>query len=213
MRLVGNVEGYDVDHEYSVLQYETEKSRDLAKASGQSDWAAMRSRINLKRCIVATLPFTYQNVCGVPLMFGYTVYFFQLAGVKDPFLGNLIKQIVLVLGIFTSFYTVDKVGRRALLIYGGAAMTLINAIVGGLGFMKQTPASGIALVFLCSLWAFVYANTLAPIGKCYVIITCRPSLTEFVKAGLAWWKHLAPDSAPKLPLSQSPSSTLLVSYS
>jgi hypothetical protein len=63
MRLVGNVEGYDVDHEYSVLQYETEKSRDLAKASGQSDWAAMRSRINLKRCIVATLPFTYQNVC------------------------------------------------------------------------------------------------------------------------------------------------------
>jgi hypothetical protein len=98
-----------VDHEYSVLQYETEKSRDLAKASGQSDWAAMRSRVNLKRCIVATLPFTYQNVCGVPLMFGYTVYFFQLAGVKDPFLGNLIKQIVLVLGILTSFYTVDRV--------------------------------------------------------------------------------------------------------
>jgi hypothetical protein len=165
-RLVGNVEGYDVDHEYSVLQYETEKSRELAEASGKSDWAALRSKINLKRCVVATLPFTYQNICGVPLMFGYTVYFFQLAGVKDPFLGNIIKQVVLIIGILTSFYTVDKVGRRALLIYGGAGMCVINALVGGLGFMKQTPASGIALVFLCSLWAFIYANTLAPIGKC-----------------------------------------------
>jgi MFS family permease len=168
-RLVGNVEGYDVDHEYSVLQYETEKSRELAEASGKSDWGALRSKMNLKRCVVATLPFTYQNVCGVPLMFGYTVYFFQLAGVKDPFLGNLIKQLVLVVGILTSFYTVDRVGRRALLIYGGAAMCVINALVGGLGFMKQTTASGIALVFLCSLWAFVYANTLAPIGKLYAL--------------------------------------------
>jgi hypothetical protein len=99
-------------------------------------------------------------------MFGYTVYFFQLAGVKDPFLGNIIKQVVLIIGILTSFYTVDRVGRRALLIYGGAGMCVINALVGGLGFMEQTPASGIALVFLCSLWAFIYANTLAPIGKC-----------------------------------------------
>lgn len=173
-RLVGNVEGYDVDHEYSVLAYETKRSKELAEAAGSSGWAALRTKTNLKRCIVATLPFTFQNVCGVPLMFGYTVYFFQLAGVKDPFLGNLIKQMVLVVGILTSFYTVDVVGRRALLIYGGAAMCVINVLVGGLGFMAPTPAGGIALVFLCSLWAFVYANSLAPIGECYT----RPSFFE-----------------------------------
>ncbi|KAH7353178.1 general substrate transporter [Pyrenochaeta sp. MPI-SDFR-AT-0127] len=175
-RLVGNVEGYDVDYEYSVLQYETDQSRDLAEASGTSDWKALRTKTNIKRCIIATLPFTFQNVCGVPLMFGYTVYFFQLAGVKDPFLGNLIKQLLLVVGILTSFYTVDKVGRRALLIYGGAAMCLINTLVGGLGFMKQTNASGIALVFLCSLWAFVYANSLAPIGWISLVETSSPRL-------------------------------------
>lgn len=163
-RLVGNVDGYDLNHEYSVIQYDTRKSKELAEAAGTSDWKALRSKVNLVRCIVATLPFTFQNVCGVPLMFGYTVYFFQLAGVKDPFLGNLIKQLVLVVGILTSFYTVDRVGRRALVLYGGSAMCIINTVVGGLGFMKQNNASGIALVFLCSLWAFVYANSLAPIG-------------------------------------------------
>jgi hypothetical protein len=153
-----------VDHEYAVIRYETEKSKQLAEEAGSSDWRAMCTKTNIKRCIVATLPFTFQNVVGVPLMFGYTVYFFQLAGVKDPFLGNLIKQLVLVVGILTSFYTVDKVGRRSLVIYGGAAMCVINVLVGGLGFMKQSNASGIALVFLCCLWAFVYANSLAPIG-------------------------------------------------
>lgn len=171
-KLVGNVEGYEIEHEYSVLRYESEHSKHLAETVGSTDWKALCTKNNLKRCIIATLPFTFQNVCGVPLMFGYTVYFFQLAGVKDPFLGNLIKQMVLVVGILTSFYTVDKVGRRALLLYGGAAMCVINFAVGGLGFLEPTNASGIALVFLCSLWAFVYANSLAPIGKPIHLFSC-----------------------------------------
>lgn len=131
-----------------------------------SDWKALfTSKTNLKRAVISTLPFTFQNIVGVPLMFGYTTYFFQLAGVDDPFLGNIVKQMVLVVGILISFYTVDKVGRRTLVIAGGAAMAAICFVVGGLGFMKQTSASGMALVALCSLWAFVYANSLAPIGR------------------------------------------------
>jgi hypothetical protein len=165
-RLVGNVEGYDIDREYSVIQYEMDKSSATAKSGNEnSDWKALfTSKINMKRAVISTLPFTFQNVVGVPLMFGYTTYFFQLAGISDPFLGNMVKQMVLVIGIIISFYTVDKVGRRTLVIGGGAAMATICLIVGGLGFMKQTSASGMALVALCSLWAFVYANTLAPIG-------------------------------------------------
>lgn len=72
-RLIGKVEGFDVDHEYSVLAYETKKSKALADAAGSSGWKALRTKTNLKRCIVATLPFTFQNVCGVPLMFGMFV--------------------------------------------------------------------------------------------------------------------------------------------
>ncbi|KAH7073250.1 general substrate transporter [Paraphoma chrysanthemicola] len=175
-KLVGKVEGYDVEHEYSVLAYETKKSKDLAEAAGSTGWKAVMTKTNLKRCVVATLPFTFQNVCGVPLMFGYTVYFFQLAGVKDPFLGNLIKQLVLVVGICTSFYTVDVVGRRGLLLIGGGAMCIINFLVGGLGFLPQSNAGGIALVFLCCLWAFVYANSLAPIGWISLVETSSPEL-------------------------------------
>lgn len=138
----------------------------LSKKASSGNWKAIfTNKINFKRAVISTLPFTFQNIAGVPLMFGYTTYFFQLAGVDDPFLGNIIKQMVLVVGILISFYMVDKVGRRTLVIYGGAIMGVITLLVGGLGFMTQTSSSGMALVALCSIWAFVYANSLAPIGK------------------------------------------------
>ncbi|KAH8736575.1 general substrate transporter [Ilyonectria robusta] len=164
-KLVGNVNGYDVDHEYAVIKYEMMESIALSKKASSGTWKAIfTNKINLKRAVISTLPFTFQNIVGVPLMFGYTTYFFQLAGVDDPFLGNIIKQMVLVVGILISFYMVDKVGRRTLVIYGGAIMGVITLLVGGLGFMTQTSSSGMALVALCSIWAFVYANSLAPIG-------------------------------------------------
>ncbi|KAM5341255.1 hypothetical protein ACJ41O_015364 [Fusarium nematophilum] len=176
-RLTGDVKDFDIEHEYAVVKFEMEESRALAKGSNTSDWKALfTSKTNMKRAVTSTLPFTFQNIVGVPLMFGYTTYFFQLAGVEDPFLGNIVKQMVLVVGIIISFYTVDKVGRRTLVIGGGAAMATICFIVGGLGFMKQTSASGMALVALCSLWAFVYANSLAPIGWISLVELSTPSL-------------------------------------
>ncbi|KAH6876392.1 general substrate transporter [Thelonectria olida] len=177
-KLIGNVEGYDVDHEYAVIAFEMVESKALAKNGLENaDWKALfTSKTNMKRAVISTLPFTFQNIVGVPLMFGYTTYFFQLAGVDDPFLGNIVKQMVLVVGIIIAFYTVDKVGRRTLVIGGGVAMALICFIVGGLGFMEQTSASGMALVALCSLWAFVYANSLAPIGWISLVELSTPSL-------------------------------------
>jgi hypothetical protein len=92
-----------------------------------------------------------------------------LTGAKSLFLDDLIKQLVFVLEILTSFNTVDKVGRRALVLYGGSAVCIINVVVGEPGFMKQNKASKHVLVFLCSLWAFVYTNSPAHIG---VSTTC-----------------------------------------
>lgn len=164
-RLVGPVAGYDVDHEYAVVRFEVDESARLARARG-SEWRALVSRVNLKRIVVATLPFTFQNFVGVPLIFGYTTYFLWLADVQDPFLGNLMIQLILVIGIISAFYFVDSIGRRSLVIWSGVAMGVICFIIGGLGFMgpNATTSSGIVLVTLCCIWSFIYANSLAPIG-------------------------------------------------
>lgn len=175
-RLVGNVPGYDFDHEFAVIRYDFEQSK-ANRSESQSDWGAIfKNKTNLKRAFVSAIPFTFQNLCGVPLFFGFTTYFFQLAGVSDPFLGNLIKQMVLVVGIILSFYTVDIIGRRPLVMYGGVAMGVLSFLVGCLSFVKMDAASGSALVAICCLWAFVYANSLAPIGWLSLVEISSPSV-------------------------------------
>ncbi|ROT37977.1 general substrate transporter [Sodiomyces alkalinus F11] len=175
-RLVGPVDGYDLDHEYAVVKFEVAQSARLARARG-SDWRALASPVNLKRIVIATLPFTFQNFVGVPLIFGYTTYFLQLANVADPFLGNLMIQLILVVGIVSAFYFIDIVGRRSLVIWSGAAMGAICLVIGGLGFMgPNTTSSGIGLVTLCCVWAFVYANSLAPIGWISLVEVSSPLL-------------------------------------
>ncbi|KXJ89300.1 general substrate transporter [Microdochium bolleyi] len=175
-RLIGKVEGYDFDHEYAVIRYDYEQSK-AKRGAEQSDWSAIfKNKNNLKRAFVSAIPFSMQNIVGVPLIFGYSTWFFQLAGVSDPFLGNLIKQMVLVAGIIVSFYTVDVVGRRPLVLYGGIAMAVLTFLIGCLGFVTMNAAAGSALVALCCLWAFVYANTLAPIGWLSLVEISSPSV-------------------------------------
>ncbi|KAM0334488.1 hypothetical protein ACHAQA_001517 [Verticillium albo-atrum] len=173
-KLVGNVEGYDVDHEYEVMKYEADESSRLQLQSGDNEWRAFFTKMNMKRTIISTLPFTMQNFVGAPLFFGYATYFFSLAKLADPFLGNLIIQLVLVAGIVASFYLVDKAGRRTLVLYGGGFMAICCFVVGGLGFLSPSAATGAALVALCSIWAFTYAVSVAPIGWISLVEVSSP---------------------------------------
>ncbi|KAG7112167.1 MFS transporter fmqE like protein [Verticillium longisporum] len=173
-RLVGNVEGYDVDHEYDVIKYEADESTRLQLQNGNTEWRAFFTKTNMKRTIISTLPFTMQNFVGAPLFFNYATYFFSLAQLDDPFLGNLIIQLVLVAGIISSFYLVDKTGRRTLVLIGGAFMSLLCFIVGGLGFLTPNAATGSALVALSSIWAFTYAISVAPIGWISLVEVSSP---------------------------------------
>ncbi|KAF6818846.1 sugar transporter [Colletotrichum plurivorum] len=176
-RLIGNVEGYDVEHEYAVMRYEIDQSIALSQSrGGDSDWKALMTPVNLKRAVISTLPLTFQNVVGVPLMFGYTTYFFSMANVEDPFMGKIIINCILLAGIIVSFYLVDKLGRRTLVLGGGFGMGVICFIVGGLGFMKPNSASGPVLITLCGIWAFLYANSLAPIGWISLVEVSSPKL-------------------------------------
>jgi hypothetical protein len=107
---------------------------------------------------------------------GYTTYFFQLAGLADPFTGTVIIQVILVVGIIGSFYLVERVGRRTLVLLGGAVMSVVCVAIGGLGFAPASESSGAGLITLCSVWVFVYSLSLAPIGWITVVEVSTPAL-------------------------------------
>ena len=94
----------------------------------------------------------------------YTTYFFQQAGVANPFLGNVILTCIALLATFMSFFFVDRLGRRPLMIWGMGGCVVINFLIGGLGFAKANKSSGSVLTALCSVWELVYGLSIGPLG-------------------------------------------------
>ncbi|ORY27114.1 general substrate transporter [Naematelia encephala] len=163
-RIFGRVDGWDIDVYYAELVDEVRVSNEADQQS-ESDWKVLFSRVNFKRCVAAAIPFSGQQFAGVPYITNYTTYFFQLAGVSEPFLGNVIIQTITLGAVFSSFFLVEKAGRRRLLLVGLAAMAILNLLIGGLGFLRaSSKTTGGVLITLCSLWEVAFGVSLGPLG-------------------------------------------------
>lgn len=91
------------------------------------------------------------------------ITFFQTLGtINDPFLISMITTLVNVLTTPVSFYTVERVGRRRLLIYGGSGMVMMQFIVAIMGVSSSTqPVVSAMIAFICFNIAF-FATTWGP---------------------------------------------------
>lgn len=133
---------------------------------------------NLRRTILGTSLQMMQQWTGVNFIFYYSTPFLQSTGaISNSFLISLIFTLVNVLSTPISFYTVEKFGRRSILIIGAAGMTIclfIVAIVGvTVGFNKThaladgtTAANNIsavnAQVAFIAIFIFFFASTWGP---------------------------------------------------
>ena len=89
-RVNGRVKGYDVETEYAIILQEVEEGRQLsASASKYPVWACFRGT-NLRRTLISFFPIAWQQWTGGVVIFGYTAYFFQQAGVKEVFIGTIV---------------------------------------------------------------------------------------------------------------------------
>ncbi|WVW83142.1 hypothetical protein I302_105160 [Kwoniella bestiolae CBS 10118] len=164
-RLVGPVEGYDHEFEFQVIEHDIKVSEDITRSYSDNDWKALFKWGNFKRCLVASLPFAAQQFAGVPYIFNYTTYFFQIAGLEDPFQASTIINVIYIVAIISSFFLVERLGRRPLVLAGLSVLVIVNTLIGALGFISSTSSSkGAALTALCSIWMFSYSISLAPIG-------------------------------------------------
>lgn len=55
-KLVGNVEGYDVEHEYEVIAFEVKKSEAEAARLSNTSWLAVLKWKNFKRILISAIP-------------------------------------------------------------------------------------------------------------------------------------------------------------
>lgn len=160
------------------------EARAIPTGTWYASWAACFSgslfdpASNLRRTILGTSLQMMQQWTGVNFIFYYSTQFLSSTGaIDDPFLMSMAFTIVNVVSTPISFWTVERFGRRPLLIWGAAGMficQLIVAVVGvTVGFNKtyvnaagETLARNVAAVnaqvAFIAISIFFFASTWGP---------------------------------------------------
>ncbi|SEM56087.1 MFS transporter, sugar porter (SP) family [Chitinophaga rupis] len=116
------------------------------------------SRILLIGIIIAA----FQQWCGINVIFNYAEEVFAAAGygVSQILLNIVITGGVNLIFTLVAMYTVDRWGRRRLMLIGAGGLAMIYAIMGLLYFMHF---SGWPLLLLVVMAIGCYAMSLAPV--------------------------------------------------
>ena len=104
----------------------------------------------------------FQQWCGTNVIFNYAQEIFVGAGfdVDGMFINIVITGITNVVFTFVALYTIEKWGRRTLILLGAGGLGLIYLILGTCYFMGMTGFTMVALVVAA---ISVYAMTLGPV--------------------------------------------------
>ncbi|KAL2830311.1 general substrate transporter [Aspergillus cavernicola] len=129
---------------------------------------------NLRRTILGTSLQMMQQWTGVNFVFYFGTTFFQNLGtIDDPFLISMITTIVNVFSTPISFYTMEKIGRRPLLLWGALGMVICQFIVAIIGVIdgENSKVVSAQIAFICIYISF-FASTWGPgawvvIGEIY----------------------------------------------
>ena len=104
----------------------------------------------------------FQQWCGTNVIFNYAQEIFTGAGydVDGMFIDIVITGVANVLFTFVALYTIEKWGRRTLMLIGAGGLGLIYLTLGTCYFME---VKGVMMVVLVVTAISVYAMTLGPV--------------------------------------------------
>lgn len=119
---------------------------------------------NLRRVVLGMTLQMMQQWTGVNFIFYYSSTFAKTVGINNAFVISMITTAVNVCSTPLSFWAIEKLGRRSLLIYGALGMLICEFIIGIVG--STTPegskaASTCLIVFVC-IYIFFFATTWGP---------------------------------------------------
>ena len=156
----------------------------------------------------------FQQWCGINVIFNYAQEIFTNAGysVSDIMFNIVITGCVNLIFTFIGMFTVDKLGRRALMLLGAGGLAGIYAILGTMYFFH---IQGLPLLIMVVSAIACYAMSLAPVtwvvlseifpnrmrgtamsiatfslwAACFILTYTFPLLNQLLKASGTFWLY------------------------
>jgi SP family sugar porter-like MFS transporter len=119
------------------------------------------SRIRPAVVIGVTLA-VFQQWCGINVIFNYAEEIFSQAGygVSDILFNIVITGVVNLVFTFVAIGTVDRVGRRSLMLFGSVGLAVIYVLIG-LSYALHTRGMHVLILVVSAIAC--YGCTLAPV--------------------------------------------------
>jgi sugar porter (SP) family MFS transporter len=109
----------------------------------------------------------FQQWCGINVIFNYASEIFAQAGfnLNDALTNIVATGVVNLVFVFVALFTVDRLGRRPLMLFGAAGLALIYVAIGYCYHLKGAGAVVPPFLFLGLVLAAIgtYSMSLAPV--------------------------------------------------
>jgi SP family sugar porter-like MFS transporter len=156
----------------------------------------------------------FQQWCGINVIFNYAQEIFASAGynVSDILFNIVITGSVNLIFTFIGMFTVDRLGRKALMLMGSVGLAVIFAVIGGMYFFQL---QGLPLLIMVVLAIACFAMSLAPVtwvvlseifpnrmrgiamsiatfslwAACFVLTYTFPLLNQLLKSSGTFWLY------------------------
>ncbi len=167
-----------------------------------------------KLLIIGIVIAVFQQWCGINVIFNYAQEIFSNAGysVSDILFNIVITGSVNLIFTFVGMFTVDKFGRKALMLIGAGGLAGIFAVIGSMYFFH---IQGIPLLIMVVTAIACYAMSLAPVtwvvlseifpnrirgfamsiatislwSACFILTYTYPLLNQLFKASGTFWLY------------------------
>ena len=133
-----------------------------AGGEGTSSWRALKAPGLGGVLLVGIVLAVFQQWCGLNVVFNYAHEVFSAAGyaVSDILMNIVVTGVTNVVFTFVAIRTVDRWGRRALMLFGSASLAVIYAVLGACYWAGVSGVFMLALVVLAiACYAMSLANT------------------------------------------------------
>ena len=167
-----------------------------------------------KLLILGIVLAVFQQWCGINVIFNYAQEIFANAGysVSDTLFNIVITGSVNLIFTFVGMFTVDRLGRKALMLIGAGGLACIYAVIG---IMYFTNLQGLPLLIMVVTAIACFAMSLGPVtwvvlseifpnrfrgtamavatfslwAACFVLTYTFPLLNKLFKASGTFWVY------------------------
>lgn len=153
------------------------------KEHGWADLFTMGPEMEFHRVVLGYVNQVFQQISGINLITYYAATIYQ----QYIGLGEVTARLLAAangteyfLASWVAVYTIEKFGRRSLMLFGAAGMAGSMAILAGMNYMSQAGLGGSATGIVSAVFLFVF-NTFFAVG--WLGMTCKFHVSLV-------WKHL-----------------------